>query len=94
MARCEHCAKLKKLNFLQEHYNWYRDEGGDHAMYAVVNDLFDKTAEELRDNYESTHPPVPEEKIKQFNEQLKKETDDANFRDDLQWLTGTGRYGQ
>lgn len=94
MARCKHRAKLKNLNFLQDHYNQYRDTGGNHAMYAVYNDLSDETAEELRKNYESTHPPVPEEKIKQFDDQLKKEADEAKLRDDLEWLTGTGRYDQ
>lgn len=81
-------------NFLQEHYNRYRDEGGGHAMYVAVNDLSDETAEELRRNYESTHPPVPEEKVVEFHEQLKKEADEAKLRDDLQWLAGTGPYGQ
>lgn len=93
MAKCEPCAKLK-LNFLQGHYNRYRDEGGDHAMYAVYNDLSDETAKELHRNYESTHPPVPKEKVRKFHEQLKKEADKAKLRDDLEWLTGTGRYGQ
>ena len=58
MVRYEHCAKLKNLNFLQGHYNQYRDIGGDHAMYVVTNDLSDETAKELRGNYESTHLEV------------------------------------
>lgn len=91
---CEHCAKLKNLNFLQRHYNQYRDIGGSHGMYVVVNDLSDETANELCRNYESTHPPVPKEKVKKFDKQLKKEADEAKLRDDLQWLAGTGRYGQ
>ena len=80
--------------FLQEHYKRYRDEGGDHAMYVVANDPLDKIAKELRRNYELTHSPVPEKKIKKFSKRLKKETDKAQFRDDLGWLTGTGRYDQ
>ncbi len=85
---------MSKSNFLQEHYNSYRDHGGDHEMYAVVNDLTYELAEELRKNYELTHPPVPKEKIKKFDEQLKKETDADKLRDDIEWLSGTGRYGQ
>ncbi|MBI2024877.1 MAG: hypothetical protein HYT03_02215 [Candidatus Harrisonbacteria bacterium] len=79
---------------MQGHYNQHRDAGGDHAMYAIVNDLSDATAKELRRNYASTHPPVSKKKIKQFNDQFKKEADEAKLRDDLEWLTGTGRYGQ
>lgn len=94
MAQCKHCAKLKNLNFLQNHYNQYRDMGGDHAVYAAYNEISDETAEKLRKNYESTHPPVQKEKNKQFNEQLKKEANEAQLCDDLEWLTGTGRYGQ
>ena len=94
MARCKYCAKLKNLNFLQGHYNQYRDIGGDHAMYAVTNDLSSETAEKLRKDYESTHPPVSKTKVKKFRKQFKKEADEAKRRDDLQWLSGTGRYGQ
>lgn len=53
-------------NFLQEHYNDYRDLGGDHEMYAIVNDLTYEKAEELRKNYESTHPPVSKERISNY----------------------------
>ena len=63
-------------------------------MYAVYNDLSDETAKELCRSYESSHPPVSENKVRKFNEQLKKGADEAELRDDLQWLTGTGRYGQ
>lgn len=59
MARCKHCAKLKKINFLQDHYNQYRDKGGDHIMYSIYNDLPEEIAQELRRNYESTHPVGP-----------------------------------
>ncbi len=91
---CRHCAKLKGLNFLQDHYNHFRDAGGDHAMYAVWNDLSDKIAAELRQNYNSTHPPIPATKVAKFQKQLEKENAEAALRDDLAWLTGTGRYGQ
>lgn len=78
----------------QGFYNRYRDEGGDHISYVITNDLDDETAERLAQNYESTHLPVHEEKIREFEEKRTKETEDAMLRDDIQWLTGTGRYGQ
>lgn len=94
MEKCEYCAKLGRVSFLQGHYNRFRDAGGGHGMYIVYNDLSDKTAKELLDNYASTHPPVPAEKTKEFMEKLKEENARAKQRDDLHWLTGTGPYGQ
>lgn len=94
MERCEYCARLGRVNFLQGHYNRFRDAGGDHAMYIVYNDISDKIAKELFDNYASTHPPVPVEKTREFMEKLQEENRRANERDDLHWLTGTGPYGQ
>ena len=83
------------MNFLQGHYNQYRQAGGDHASYVVVNDLSDETAAQLKAEYEHAHPePVPEAKQREFREQLSREARDAEARDDLEWLTGTGRYGQ
>lgn len=61
-VQCEHCAKLEKISFLQNHYNRYRDAGGNHAAYIIVNDLSGKTAKELRKSYEATHSSASEEK--------------------------------
>jgi hypothetical protein len=47
------------MNFLQQHYNRFRDAGGDHAEYIVWNDIDDDLAKELRENYE--HPAPPED---------------------------------
>jgi hypothetical protein len=40
-------------NFLQEHYNRYRDHGGDHAEYVVYNDISREVGEKLRITYEA-----------------------------------------
>lgn len=79
---------------MSKNYDNYRDAGGDHISYVIINDLDDKTAEELRQNYESAHPPVSEEKMREFAENRKQESENAMLLDDFQWLTGTGRYGQ
>ena len=43
-----------RQNFLQQHYNRYRDAGGYHVEYIVWNDLDDNSelCRELRENYE------------------------------------------
>lgn len=94
MEKCEYCAKLGRVSFLQGHYNRFRDIGGDHEMYIIYNDVSDKTAKDLLDSYQSTHPPVSEEKAKEFMKKLKEENEQSNQRDNLHWLTGTGPYGQ
>ena len=47
-------------NFLQQHYNAYRDAGGDHVMYIVYNDLDDnrELCEELRTNYDKKEKEI------------------------------------
>ena len=83
------------MNFLQEYYNRYRQAGGDHISYKIVNDLDDTVADTLLQAYDKEFPaPVPEEIQRQFKEGLRGETQEAQARDDLEWLTGTGRYGQ
>ena len=84
------------MNFLQAHYNRYRQEGGGHLSYAVINDLSDEMSSKLKLEYEKMYPePVSEEKKRQFEEALKKESEEASWQnDDLDWLMGTGRYGQ
>ena len=81
-------------NFLQEHCNRYRRAGGDHATYIVVNDVDNDLAEQLKTTFEASHPPVSEEQQEKFREQLRRETKEAELRDDFEWLTGTGYYGQ
>lgn len=81
-------------NFLQEHYNRFRNAGGQHIMYVIENDLEDDTAQKLKKNFESTNPPVPEEKVKEFEKRMKEAADKARLRDDMQWFTGTGYYSQ
>ncbi len=48
--------KNRVENFLQQHYNMYRDAGGDHAEYIVWNDIDDnhKLCRELRERYEES----------------------------------------
>lgn len=49
----EHCFVGRRIvSFLQDDYNKYRDEGGDHSMYIAKHDFSDKLGEELRRNYE------------------------------------------
>lgn len=81
-------------NFLQQHYDHYRTAGGDHASYVVVNDLSEELADELRATFEENHPPVSKEKQREFSERLSKEAEAAKARDDFEWYTGTGYYGQ
>lgn len=82
-------------NFLQEHYNGYRQSGGGHGAYVAINDLGDETAIQLRTEYDRKFPEsVPEEVQRAFREKLTAEAREAERRDDLRWLTGTGRYGQ
>jgi hypothetical protein len=66
--------------------------GGDHVSYVIVNDLED--GQKLKTNYEATHPPVPIEKEEEFKKKLDAEASRAERQDNLEWLTGTGRYGQ
>jgi hypothetical protein len=48
------------MNFLQAHYNRYRDAGGDHVSYIVYNDIDDDLATELKKNYEMSLVPEGE----------------------------------
>lgn len=59
--------EVNPMNFLQRHYNLYRDAGGDHAYYVVGNDIEDDLAEELKVNYENV-----KEKERKFMSKLKK----------------------
>lgn len=84
-----------KISFLQNHYNQYRLIGGDHALYAVVNDLSNETAEKLKINFETAYPkPISERKKADFKKKLKEEANAAKLKDDAHWLTGTGPYSQ
>ncbi len=83
------------MNFLQAHYNQYRQAGGDHTSYVIVNDLDDAMADTLQQAYDKEFPtPVSEQKQREFKEGLEGQTQESAARDDLEWLTGTGRYGQ
>jgi len=83
-------------SFLQNHYNQWRAMGGGHAEYVVYNEIDDdkKLCEELKNNFESTHAPVSEETKTEFRKEFDEESKRARLQDDLEWLTGTGRYGQ
>ncbi len=81
-------------NFLQSHYNEYRNAGGDHDLYVVWNDISEELGDRLRQNFEDTHPPVSEEKKGEFMKNLEKEAATLRLSDDLDWLLGTGRFSQ
>lgn len=91
---CEHCTKLGRVSFLQGHYNEYRDSGGGHGVYVVQNDLTAEKAQELKEVYEKSHPPVPPEINEKFLNKLTTESARIRNHDDLDWYFGTGRYAQ
>lgn len=79
---------------LQDHYTKAREAGCTHAMYVIQNDLDEGTAKELEREFEQNHAPVSDEKTQEFRADLAEESRRAQVWDDLQWLLGTGRYGQ
>lgn len=83
------------MNWLQAHYNRAMEAGCPHAMYIAWNDISDETAAKLKAEFDKTHPEgVSLEKRDEFMREVKRENDRAQARDDFEWLTGTGRYGQ
>jgi hypothetical protein len=83
-------------SFLQNHYNKWRAMGGDHAEYVVSNEIDDdeKLCEELKKNFEANHPPVSKKAKAALKKKQKEEAERASRIHNLEWLTGTGPYGQ
>lgn len=41
------------MNFLQEHYNRWREGFGSHEEYVIWNDIGDDVARELKEEYDN-----------------------------------------
>lgn len=84
----------KPRHAFQDHYDKCRLVGCDHISYVVLNDLSKEDSDQLRQTFEASHHPVPREVQGDFKVNAYERAADAELRDNLAWLTGTGYYSQ